>query len=238
MNRLALAASGALLGAAISAACGDGGGQTPIGGPYGGTGPYTGPNGGNEGTGASAGTGGSGGADGTGGSGGVAGSSGSSGFGGSSGSSGSGGASGVGGSSGSGGAAGAGGSSGSGGASGSSGSGGSGGSSGHDAGPPDTGSTAATWTEVWTNYLSPSASTGCTGSCHYHSSEGAGTAAGTCTWLTKKGQITGSPNPPLTNTSSSDLTWFGGFMPKDGPSSDPAAVTAFNAWSAAGGKCP
>jgi two-component system chemotaxis sensor kinase CheA len=225
MSHVALAASTALVVAMICAACGDGGGQTPIGGPYGGTAPYTGPNGGNEGTGGSAGSSGSGGSDGSGGAAGSGGSTGSDG------------ASGFGGSSGSGGASGAGGSSGSGGASGS---GGSSGSGGHDAGTPtDSGSSGApTWTEIWTDYLSPSASTGCTGSCHYHTFDGAGTAAGTCTWLTGKGQITGSANPPLTNASSSDLSWFGGYMPKDGPSSDPAAVTAFTAWGAAGGKCP
>jgi hypothetical protein len=51
-------------------------------------------------------------------------------------------------------------------------------------------------------------------------------------WLQSTGYIGGS-SPSLTNPSSSCLSWYGGNMPPNGPS-DPNAVSAMNAWAAAG----
>jgi hypothetical protein len=87
-------------------------------------------------------------------------------------------------------------------------------------------------------FLAPSApsSSNCTGSCHRHSFEGAATATGTYNWLSGRGYIDGTSNPPLISSSQSCFSWLGGNMPLSGAYSLPAAVTCFDAWAAAGGK--
>jgi hypothetical protein len=226
MRRVSLYCLSALTVGLVAAACGDGGG-TPVGGPYGGTGKYVGPDKGNEGTEGTEGSGGSGGVAGSGGTGGTAGVASSGGTSGSGGASGTGGASGAGGAEGYGGASGTGGTSGTG--------------TPPDAGPPppvDSGPPATTWTDCWTKFLAPSApsDSNCTGSCHRHTFEGAGTATGTYSWLQGRGYIDGTTSPPLISSAQSCFSWLGGNMPQGGTYSLPAAVTCFNAWAASGGK--
>jgi hypothetical protein len=64
--------------------------------------------------------------------------------------------------------------------------------------------------------------------CHGTSSECAN-ASGCYSWLSKDGYIAGGIN------NNELFTWTAnGFMPKNGPSSEPQAVTDFAAWTAAG----
>jgi hypothetical protein len=70
---------------------------------------------------------------------------------------------------------------------------------------------------------------GCAQSGCHSSSKDCGSASGCFTWLNKQGYISGGINNDQL------FTWTsGGFMPKDGPSSEPQAVTDFAAWTAAG----
>jgi hypothetical protein len=63
------------------------------------------------------------------------------------------------------------------------------------------------------------------GGCHSECSA----ASGCYTWLNGRGYIAGGIN------NNGLFTWTsGGFMPKNGPSSNPQAVTDFAAWTAAG----
>jgi hypothetical protein len=96
--------------------------------------------------------------------------------------------------------------------------------------PVDSGSqtTAPTWSTVFAAYLE----SGTIGNCgHCHSEMDTATKA--YSWLQGKHQLPG-PNPGLTSTSNSYLTWYGGNMPPGGSSSEPAAVAQMNAWAAAG----
>ena len=52
-------------------------------------------------------------------------------------------------------------------------------------------------------------------------------------YLKVEGYIDG-PSSALVSTSSSVLTWYGGYMPPGGGSCDSQAVSALNAWVAAG----
>jgi len=113
-----------------------------------------------------------------------------------------------------------GGSSGSSGATGSSGSGG-GSSSG------STTSTAPTWSQIDADYLARGTVGNCP-SCHSQMSS----ATGAYSWLKGQNYINGTSSS-LVSTFLSCLSWYGGNMPPGGRS-DAAAVTAMNAWAAAG----
>jgi hypothetical protein len=60
-----------------------------------------------------------------------------------------------------------------------------------------------------------------------------GSASGAYSWLSNKGYISGTSSA-LVDPNQSCLTWFGGSMPRGGPSSEPQAVTDMKAWAAAG----
>jgi hypothetical protein len=97
-------------------------------------------------------------------------------------------------------------------------------------GPPPVdsgGSTAPTWSELFTSYLA-SGTEGRCDSCH---SEGS-SASSLYTWLKGKGYINGTSSK-LTSSSQSILSWYGGSMPPSGPS-DATAVSQMDAWVAAG----
>jgi hypothetical protein len=113
-----------------------------------------------------------------------------------------------------------GGSSGSSGATGSSGSGG-GSSSG------STTSGAPTWSQIYADYLARGTVGNCT-SCHSQMSS----ATGAYSWLKSQNYINGTSSS-LVSTFLSCLSWYGGDMPPGGRS-NAAAVTAMNAWAAAG----
>jgi hypothetical protein len=87
---------------------------------------------------------------------------------------------------------------------------------------------APTWTAIYTQYLGPGTMGGC-GSCHNPMTS----AAGAFTWLTTEKQL-GGASPELTNPNLSCLSWLGGNMPPSGPTSEPAAQAAMQAWVAAG----
>jgi hypothetical protein len=93
--------------------------------------------------------------------------------------------------------------------------------SGHDTGPP-----TPTWDDIFKNYVASGTPGGC-GGCH-----GQSTASGAYTWLKEIGQIDGKASAMVTKDS--DFSWFGGFMPPGGPTSEPDAVRDMKAWVAAG----
>ena len=68
-------------------------------------------------------------------------------------------------------------------------------------------------------------------SCHEHTSNMA-SATAAYAFLDKEGYIDGTSSTLA--TSKSCLTWYGGFMPPSGSSSDPQAVADIDAWVAAG----
>ena len=113
-----------------------------------------------------------------------------------------------------------GGGSGSSGATGSSGSGG-GSSSG------STTSSAPTWSQIDADYLARGTVGNCP-SCHSQMSS----ATGAYSWLKSQNYINGTGSS-LVSTFLSCLSWYGGNMPPGGRS-DATAVTAMNAWAAAG----
>ncbi len=53
------------------------------------------------------------------------------------------------------------------------------------------------------------------------------------TWLKGKGYISGTSSA-LADPNQSCLSWLGGNMPPNGPSSNSAATSALSAWAAAG----
>jgi hypothetical protein len=108
----------------------------------------------------------------------------------------------------------------SGGPSGSSGSGG-GSSSG------STTSSAPTWSQVYADYLARGTVGNCP-SCHSQMSS----ATGAYSWLKSQNYISGTSSS-LVSSFFSCLSWYGGNMPPGGRS-DAAAVTAMDAWAAAG----
>jgi hypothetical protein len=59
------------------------------------------------------------------------------------------------------------------------------------------------------------------------------TATAAYAWLTARGQISGTSSA-LGNPSTSCLSWLGGNMPPGGAPSNPTAVSALQAWIAAG----
>lgn len=100
---------------------------------------------------------------------------------------------------------------------------------GSGSGSTSTGSTAVTWTSIFTNYLA-SGTTGDCASCHSSMSS----ASGAYSYLKKKGQISGSSSA-LASSSSSCLSWLGGDMPPGGPSSNAKATADLASWANAGG---
>ena len=132
---------------------------------------------------------------------------------------------GAGGSGGAGGTGGSGGAGGTGGAAGSGGAGGTGGSG----GPLPT-----TWTGIYSAYFALGTVGHCAG-CH----NGTGrvvplnTAALAYDSLQQVGQINGTASP-ISRFGASRLSWFGGDMPPNGPSTAPDAEQAIRAWVAAG----
>jgi hypothetical protein len=88
--------------------------------------------------------------------------------------------------------------------------------------------TGVTWTTVFNTYLAGSTKGKCS-SCHSQGSS----KANLYSWLKSKGYINGTSSS-LVSTKQSCLSWYGGNMPTNGPSSWAQAVTDMNAWVAAG----
>jgi hypothetical protein len=103
-------------------------------------------------------------------------------------------------------------------------SGGGGGSPDASAPPPS----APTWSQLFTNYLASGTEGDCRG-CHSQGSS----ASSLYSWLNGRGYMT-APNPTLLSSARDGLTWYGGGMPTNGAPSNAQAVTDFNAWAAAG----
>jgi hypothetical protein len=86
---------------------------------------------------------------------------------------------------------------------------------------------APTWTYLYDTYLSDASATvgDCDGSCHYH---GECSSAPACfTWI-------GTGKYGALSNGGGLFTWDQGYMPKNGPTSEPEAETDFAAWIAAG----
>ena len=88
--------------------------------------------------------------------------------------------------------------------------------------------TGVTWTTVFNTYLAGSTKGRCS-SCHSQGSS----KANLYSWLKNKGYINGTKSA-LVDSSQSCLSWYGGNMPTNGPSSWSQAVTDMNSWAAAG----
>ena len=85
-----------------------------------------------------------------------------------------------------------------------------------------------TWTTVFNNYLAGSTKGRCS-ACHSQGSS----KSSLYSWLSSKGYISGTSSA-LVDSNQSCLSWYGGNMPTNGPSSWSQAVTDMNAWAAAG----
>jgi len=88
--------------------------------------------------------------------------------------------------------------------------------------------TSVTWTTVFNNYLAGSTKGRCS-SCHSQGSS----KSNLYSWLKSKGYINGTSSA-LVDSNQSCLSWYGGNMPTNGPSSWAQAVTDMNSWAAAG----
>ena len=86
-----------------------------------------------------------------------------------------------------------------------------------------------TWSGLWTDYLASGTVGDCARSgCHSGGNECA-SASACYSWLNNDQYVSGGIN------NNGLFTWTsGGFMPKNGPSSEPQAVSDFAAWTAAG----
>jgi hypothetical protein len=91
-------------------------------------------------------------------------------------------------------------------------------------GPPP----SPTWSSIYSKYLA----SGTPGDCYPCHSQ-MSTAPKAYSWLKQKGYINGTSSA-LVNPARSCLSWYGGNMPPQGPSSLPAAKSDMNAWVAAG----
>lgn len=89
--------------------------------------------------------------------------------------------------------------------------------------------TSATWTAIYNNYLAGGTIGNCT-PCH----SGMKTAAGAYAWLKRKGYINGATSG-LADPQVSCLSWLGGNMPPNGPSSNANATADLASWAKAGG---
>jgi len=89
-----------------------------------------------------------------------------------------------------------------------------------------TGSSGApTWTELYTNYLAVGTIGNCDGSCHRHSQ--CSSPSSCYSWI-------GSGNRGALSGGGGLLSWDQGYMPTNGPTSEPQAEADFTAWAAAG----
>jgi len=88
--------------------------------------------------------------------------------------------------------------------------------------------TSVTWTTVFNSYLAGSTKGRCS-SCHSQGSS----KSNLYSWLKSKGYINGTKSA-LVDPNQSCLSWYGGNMPTNGPSSWSQAVTDMNSWAAAG----
>lgn len=88
--------------------------------------------------------------------------------------------------------------------------------------------TGVTWTTVFNNYLAGSTKGRCS-SCHSQGSS----KSNLYSWLAGKGYINGKSSA-LVDPNQSCLSWYGGNMPTNGPSSWSQAVSDMNSWAAAG----
>ncbi len=88
--------------------------------------------------------------------------------------------------------------------------------------------TAPTWTQIFNSYMASGTKGRCS-SCHSQGSS----KSSLYTWLQGRGYISGTSSA-LVDSSQSCLSWYGGNMPTNGPSSYSAAVSDMNAWAAAG----
>jgi len=86
---------------------------------------------------------------------------------------------------------------------------------------------APTWTQIFDDYLASGTKGDCVG-CHSQGS----TASKLYTWMQGQGQINGTSSKIA--KSGSRLSWFGGNMPPNGPSSYGNAASDTQAWVAAG----
>lgn len=96
-----------------------------------------------------------------------------------------------------------------------------------DTAPPDTGPPPPTWSDIFDKYVKSGTVGGC-GGCH-----GLSTAKEAYSWFSGNGQIKGTSSP-IVIQGQSMFSWFGGFMPPAGPSSEPQAASDMKAWVAAG----
>lgn len=84
---------------------------------------------------------------------------------------------------------------------------------------------ASTWTELYTNYLAVGTIGNCDGSCHRHSQ--CSSPSSCYSWI-------GSGNRGALSGGGGLLSWDQGYMPTNGPTSEPQAEADFTAWAAAG----
>jgi len=85
-----------------------------------------------------------------------------------------------------------------------------------------------TWSQIFAADFAPGTAGSCS-ACH----SAMATASGAYAWLSQKNQL-GGASPKLVSASVSCLSWMGGNMPPGGPSSNPMAAAALEAWAAAG----
>jgi hypothetical protein len=86
---------------------------------------------------------------------------------------------------------------------------------------------APTWTQLFNAYMAAGTVGNCAHSgCH---PSAMGTPHAAFAFLTAEGQLTG-PQPAITDSSSSCLSWLGGDMPPGGPTSDPMVTKDFTMW--------
>jgi hypothetical protein len=88
--------------------------------------------------------------------------------------------------------------------------------------------TSVTWTTIFNSYMAGSTKGRCS-ACHSQGSS----KSNLYTWLKGKGYINGTKSA-LVDPNQSCLSWYGGNMPTNGPSSWTQAVSDMNAWAAAG----
>jgi hypothetical protein len=100
-------------------------------------------------------------------------------------------------------------------------------SSGSGSSSGSTTSSAPTWSQIYADYLARGTVGNCP-SCHSQTSS----ATGAYSWLKTQNYINGTSSS-LVSAFLSCLSWYGGNMPPGGRT-DATAVTAMNAWAAAG----
>jgi len=88
-----------------------------------------------------------------------------------------------------------------------------------------TSSGAPTWTDLYTKYLAVGTIGNCDGSCHHHSQ--CSSASSCYSWI-------GTGNHGAVANGGGLFSWDSGYMPTNGPTSEPQAESDFAAWVAAG----